>query len=203
MPKRPLEADISQPTPSDSRKNKRARISGANDGVSTSRAQSVALLPLKTLGTLQVTAADKTAAKKAARKAAKHAQSAGSLPHKRPLLPGRVKRLGVPRPQSLTVRNSSGSTKADVNHRGSKITKGWGSGGFDVGVPLTAADDEDIGVGVSVTVPVGTKDKGKAKATPNEAKKAKSQPAAELWVTRRTSFSAYIRSGVAAFVDKG
>lgn len=150
---------------------------------------------------------------------------------KRPLLPGTVRRLAVPRPVSLAAssKNPSGSTKEDVNRRGNKISKGQGTGGFASAPPFpprTASDtaalgddeDEDIGEPTSMaaidlddTVVVGDddesgslggiKDKGKGKE--REIAAPVRGGGAELWVTRKTTYPAYLRAGLAAFSEKG
>lgn len=159
---------------------------------------------IKTCGAAQAEGAGAAAAdalksaslkRKAAKRAAREA-AALPKPVKRPLLPGHVKRLAVPKPVSLALRKS-GSTKEDVNRRGSKISKGWGSGGFDA--IDTAANGEDLGISTATT------DKGKAaesKSKPAQGKK-KAVNSAEVWVTRKTSYSAYMRSGLATFINKG
>lgn len=114
------------------------------------------------------------------------------IPSKRARLPGRLNKLAVPKPQSLAARKGgSGSTRPDVNRRGNKINKGWGTGGFDT-IPLIGATTEDIGESTSAT--------GKA----SSSKSANSVPVgAEMWITRKSSYTAYLKSGVAAFMQKG
>jgi hypothetical protein len=113
-------------------------------------------------------------------------------PTKRQLLPGRLNRLAVPKPQSLAARKGgSGSTRPDVNRRGNKINRGWGTGGFDT-VPLSAATGEDIG---ESTAGVGKTASNK----PNTSVPV----GAEMWITRKSSYTAYLKSGVAAFMHKG
>lgn len=123
----------------------------------------------------------------------KTAKSKGILqPNKRPLLPGRLNRLAVPKPQSLAARKGgSGSTRPDVNRRGNKINKGWGTGGFD-SIPLDGTAAEDIGE-------INTGETNKA-----SNKSIKPVPVgAEMWITRKSSYTAYLKSGVAAFMQKG
>jgi hypothetical protein len=121
----------------------------------------------------------------------KKALKKGTLqPTKRQLISGRLNKLAVPKPQSLAARKGgSGSTRPDINRRGNKINKGWGTGGFDT-TPLAGGAKEDVGevAGSSrehkqgkPTVPVG----------------------AEMWITRKSSYPAYLKSGVAAFMHKG
>lgn len=114
-------------------------------------------------------------------------------PSKRPLIPGRLNRLAVPKPQSLAARKSgSGSTRPDVNRRGNKINKGWGTGGFD-SAPTDTAVGEDIGqVAAS-----GNDRKGR------NGSKNSTPVGAEMWITRKSSYAAYLKSGVSAFMEKG
>lgn len=123
------------------------------------------------------------------------AKSKGVLiPTKRPHLPGRLNRLAVPKPQSLAARKGgSGSTRPDVNRRGNKINKGWGTGGFDT-TPLNAAGTTTEDIGESTSAP------GKS----SSSKSNKSAPVgAEMWITRKSSYTAYLKAGVAAFMQKG
>ena len=116
------------------------------------------------------------------------------VPTKRPVIAGRLKRLAVPKPVSLAVRsNSSGSTNPNVNRRGNKINKGWGTGGFDGAKDVSAVEharetDEDMSK---------ENDRTNQKASKNNS------DGPELWITRKTSYPAYLRSGVAAFMEKG
>lgn len=113
-------------------------------------------------------------------------------PTKRQSIPGRLNRLAVPKPQSLAARKGgSGSTRPDVNRRGNKINSGWGTGGFDT-VPMSGIAAEDIGESTS----------GVDKPASNKSNK--SVPVgAEMWITRKSSYTAYLKSGVAAFMHKG
>ena len=133
-------------------------------------------------------------------------------PKKRPLLAGTLKRLAVPKPISTVVRKSgSGSTRADVNRRGNKINKGWGTGGFHAGVPVLPGG-EDVGT------PVGAADKGKGRADAADAEapvdadeqQARLEEQArkkvvgeELWIKRAASYPAYMKEGLAAFRSRG
>lgn len=105
------------------------------------------------------------------------------IPKKRKVIPGTLRRLALPRPVSTATRKS-GSTREDVNRRGNKINKGQGTGGFQ-----SAADKEDVGEAVRA-------DEGKEESF-------KVPHGAELWINRKTSYPAYLRSGIAAFVEKG
>lgn len=124
-------------------------------------------------------------------------------PKKRKSIAGRLNRLAVPKPVSQAAkRTGSGSTKPDVNRRGNKINKGWGTGGFDAGVPLNG--DEDLGE--TVTTKADPKGKGKAteaNAGSDKPNKSEAKNVAELWVTRKTSYPSYLRAGLAAFIDRG
>lgn len=127
-------------------------------------------------------------------------------PKKRKPIAGRLNRLAVPKPISLaTKRTGSGSTKPDINRRGNKINKGWGTGGFDAGVPLRG--DEDLGEAVNNdTAQADPKGKGKEKeveATQSAKQSSSAKNMAELWITRKTSYPSYLRAGLAAFVEKG
>lgn len=125
-----------------------------------------------------------------------------SKPTKRERIPGRLKRLAVPHPtasSSRTNQHPSGSTKPDVNRRGNKVNKGWGTGGF-----LSTAD---LGTMFADAAQPGiqhdAKGKGRAKDGGEVNEKKEMKVAAELWITRKTSYPAYLKSGVAAFVEKG
>jgi hypothetical protein len=128
-------------------------------------------------------------------------------PKKRKQIAGRLNRLAVPKPISLAAkRTGSGSTKPDINRRGNKINKGWGTGGFDAGVPLNG--DEDLGEAVvdpTTTFPESDpKGKGKGKeSTASASKTSSAKNVAELWITRKTSYPSYLKAGIAAFIDKG
>ena len=127
-------------------------------------------------------------------------------PKKRKFIAGRLNRLAVPKPISLAAkRTGSGSMKPDINRRGNKINKGWGTGGFDAGIPLRG--DEDLGEAVNNdTAQAGPKGKGKEKeveATQSAKQSSSAKNMAELWITRKTSYPSYLRAGLAAFVEKG
>ena len=161
-------------------------------------------------------AAATTAAAKAANKQQKTKKQrdpvAAREPKKRPLLAGTLKRLAVPKPISTIVRKAgSGSTRADVNRRGNRINKGWGTGGFEAGVPVLPGA-EDVGT------PVTAADKGKGRADPADAgalvdadeqqarleEQARKKVAGEeLWIKRAASYPAYLKDGLAAFRSRG
>lgn len=128
----------------------------------------------------------------ASSKKGKRTKKAVRESRKRPILPGRLNRLAVPKPQSLAARKGgSGSTRPDVNRRGNKINKGWGTGGFDT-APPAGTSTEDIGELAS----------DKDKKTSSKSNKA-APVGAEMWITRKSAYSAYLKSGVAAFMHKG
>ena len=120
-----------------------------------------------------------------------------SAPVKRPLIAGQLRKLAVPKPLSIQARKGgSGSTKSDVNRRGNKINKGWGTGGF--------AGGSDPGVPVDMGEPLNSKDPKQGRDAKSKLKtERKASDGAELWITRKTSYPAYLRSGVAAFIEKG
>jgi hypothetical protein len=121
-----------------------------------------------------------------------------SQPKKRKTIPGQLRRLAVPRPSALKKQknsNASGSTKPDVNRRGNKINNGMGTGGYAVAPDFL----DDIGVPANVTTAL---EKGKGKDEGDDLE-TPARSSAELWITRKTSYPAYLKSGVAAFVDKG
>ena len=134
---------------------------------------------------------DKTSKKKTGKVPRK---SPLAIPTKRSLIPGRLKRLAVPKPVSLAARKSDcGTTRIDVNRRGNKVNKGWGTGGFGSSVEASESEDAEEPVKLEGVASV----KGKQKAE-------KIKPdGPELWITRKTSYPAYLRSGVAAFIEKG
>lgn len=180
MPKRARDTQddaSSQIAASEAPKRKKSRVSGV---ISTES-------PHK-LGT------GATSSKKGGELSTKKKKKGVPEPTKRPLLPGRLNRLAVPKPQSLAARKGgSGSTRPDVNRRGNKINKGWGTGGFDSAPPAAAVGAEDIGELAS--------DKDKKKQLSSSKKSI--PEGAEMWITRKSAYSAYLKSGVSAFMQKG
>lgn len=188
MPKRPRDPASSAPSASTSnsqntgtRQRKRTRVESQKDG-----SRKKVVKPFKET----VTAPAAVPAKQKKDKVAMIV----TQPKKRKIIPGQLRRLAVPRPSALKKqKNTSGSTKPNVNRRGNKINNGMGTGGYAV-----APDIDDIGVPADQAAAA---DKGKGKE--QDDTEAASKSGAELWITRKTSYPAYLKSGVAAFVEKG